>query len=100
MVVVVEEEVERILSEAELVEQYRQWRGEKLACDDDLAGDLLLSLLWEHVGGHDRLASEIRRLAEAIGFSWGLIRRQKAELAITSYRRGGRWWWHCPPADE
>jgi len=88
------------VDEQQLVEQYRRWRAENLACDDDLAGDFLLSLLWDEVGGCDRLASEIRRLAEGIGFAWGLIRKLKAELGITSYRRSGKWWWHCPPEGD
>ena len=89
--------LEAAQNELDLVDRYRQLRATRYFDDGDLAGDFLLSVLWEHVGGHDRLASEIRRMAEAIGFSWGLIRKLKAELGITSYRRSGKWWWHCPP---
>ena len=84
----------------QLVAEYKQLRAEGVGCDDDLASDFLLTLLWDKIGGQDTPAAEIRRLTRAIGFRWGTIRRLKDELDIKSYRRGGQWWWHYEPLED
>ncbi len=80
----------------QLAAKYRNYiRKGVCAAEDGLA-----SALVEWLATGDQPAREVKRLAEVLGVSWGVVRRLKALLGIESYRQGKRWFWHFPPPED
>jgi hypothetical protein len=75
------DELAEMVNSMELVSRYRRYL--EIACAEDVAGDLLLTLL----EGHDRPVREIYRLADHIGIPRSAIKRLKRVFEIDSYRK-------------